>query len=136
MTQVMEWLRQIESKLDEWGRPAWIAAIVVGFIMAWPLGLALLVYTIWSGRMRGFGNGWKRCGQGRHRRQRWSTGNAAFDDYRAETMRRLEDEQEAFVSFLDKLRKAKDRAEFEQFMDERRAGNGDADMGPSAQPAT
>ncbi len=139
MDQVKDWLRQIEAKLDEWGRPAWIVAIVVGFIIAWPLGLAVLIYTLWSGRMRGFGKGWKGCGRGRHHhRAHRTTGNAAFDEYRAETMRRLEDEQEAFVSFLDKLRKAKDRAEFEQFMAERRTGNGNGNgnMGPEVQPAT
>lgn len=57
-----------------------------------------------------------------HRHARSSTGNAAFDAYREETLRRLEDEQEAFKSFLDRLRKAKDEAEFDQFMDERRSG--------------
>ena len=45
-----------------------------------------------------------------------STGNAAFDAYREETLKRLEDEREAFTSFLDQLRKAKDQAEFDQFM--------------------
>lgn len=47
------------------------------------------------------------------------TGNAAFDDYREETLRRLEEEQSAFVGFLEQLRRAKDKAEFDQFMSER-----------------
>ena len=47
------------------------------------------------------------------------TGNAAFDEYREETMRRLEEEQTAFVSFLEQLRRAKDKAEFDQFMSNR-----------------
>ena len=49
-----------------------------------------------------------------------SSGNAAFDDYRAETVKRLEEEQKEFTGFLDRLRRAKDQAEFDQFMAERR----------------
>ena len=45
-----------------------------------------------------------------------SSGNAAFDEYKAETLRRLEEEQKEFRSFLDRLRMSKDRAEFDQFM--------------------
>ncbi len=49
-----------------------------------------------------------------------SSGNRAFDDYRSETLKRLEDEQREFKEFLARLRFAKDRAEFDQFMAERR----------------
>jgi|HubBroStandDraft_5_1064220.scaffolds.fasta_scaffold621542_1 hypothetical protein len=49
-----------------------------------------------------------------------TSGNHAFDEYRAETLRRLEEEQSDFSSFLDRLRFAKDKAEFDQFMTERR----------------
>ena len=55
-------------------------------------------------------------------RQVRSSGNRAFDEYRAETLRRLEEEQRAFQEYLDRLRMAKDRAEFDQFMAERSAG--------------
>ena len=48
------------------------------------------------------------------------SGNRAFDEYRAETLRRLEEEQREFREFLDRLRFAKDKAEFDQFMTERR----------------
>ena len=48
------------------------------------------------------------------------SGNRAFDDYREETLKRLEDEQREFKDFLARLRFAKDRAEFDQFMGERR----------------
>ena len=48
------------------------------------------------------------------------SGNRAFDEYRAETLRRLEDEQREFMEFLERLRHAKDKAEFDQFMAERR----------------
>lgn len=44
----------------------------------------------------------------------------AFGAYREATLKRLEDEQRAFNDFLDRLRLAKDRAEFDQFLAERR----------------
>jgi hypothetical protein len=47
------------------------------------------------------------------------SGNRAFDEYRTETLRRLEDEQREFKEFLNRLRHAKDKAEFDQFMAER-----------------
>ena len=113
----------VVRRMDEWGWPAWIGAMVLGFIIFWPLGLALLIYLIWSGRMANFGcsgkRGWKRRAQ-RAAHFASSSGNAAFDEYRDETLRRLEDEQREFSAFLDQLRKAKDKAEFDQFMAERR----------------
>jgi hypothetical protein len=122
MSRIAGFLADAERKLDEWGRGAWIAAMVAGFIVFWPLGLGLLAYMIWSGRM---GCSAKRT-QWRRGHGRWArpTGNAAFDDYREQTLRRLEEEQGAFEAFLGKLRKAKDQAEFDQFMEERRRGNG------------
>ena len=48
-----------------------------------------------------------------------NTGNAAFDSYKADTLRRLEEEQTNFEAFLARLREAKDKAEFDQFMDDR-----------------
>jgi hypothetical protein len=49
-----------------------------------------------------------------------TSGNRAFDDYRSETLKRLEDEQREFKDFLARLRFARDRSEFDQFMTERR----------------
>ena len=49
-----------------------------------------------------------------------TTGNRAFDQYREDTLRRLEEEVDEFQSFLQRLRHAKDKAEFDQFMSERR----------------
>ena len=49
-----------------------------------------------------------------------TSGNRAFDEYRAETLQRLEDEQREFKDFLERLRHAKDKAEFDQFMTDRR----------------
>jgi len=47
------------------------------------------------------------------------SGNASFDAYRTELMDRLEKEQAGFEGFLDRLRDAKDKSEFDRFMDER-----------------
>ena len=62
----------------------------------------------------------------RQPRQSWwqqpTSGNQTFDEYRAETLRRLEDEERDFQDFLTQLRMAKDKAEFDQFMAERRGG--------------
>ena len=136
-------MHAVMDRLDDLPRPALVALAIIGFIVFWPVGVALLVYTIWSGRMfcgrhRGFGRwhnpeerdavrdewrarreewrAWKR----RARSARNSSGNVAFDEYREETLRKLDDEQREFRDYLDKLRSAKDRAEFDQFMADRR----------------
>ena len=63
------------------------------------------------------------------------SGNRAFDEYRMETLRRLEEEQREFRDFLDRLRMAKDKAEFDQFMAERRRDRqSPAPEGPEPQP--
>jgi hypothetical protein len=53
-----------------------------------------------------------------------SSGNRAFDEYRADTLQRLEQESREFREFLDRLRMAKDRAEFDQFMSQRARPSG------------
>jgi hypothetical protein len=120
----------VVTKIDEIGKPAWIGLLVLSFVIYWPIGLALLAFLIWSGRMgcRGAGRWHKRhrCDQYRMR----SSGNTAFDEYREETLRRLEEEQREFKDFLDRLRHAKDKAEFDQFMAERRRPG----PGPVAEP--
>ena len=49
-----------------------------------------------------------------------SSGNRAFDEYRMETLRRLEEEQQEFKDFLSRLRHAKDKEEFDAFMAQHR----------------
>ncbi|MGH6620177.1 MAG: DUF2852 domain-containing protein [Alphaproteobacteria bacterium] len=128
------------ARLDDIGKPAWIGVMVLAFILFWPAGLAILAYLIWSGRMacgkrngmgemhRARGRWYEACGSGW--RRPGTSGNTAFDEYRAETFRRLEEEQKEFMDFLDRLRQAKDKAEFDQFMSERRR----TQQGPSAEP--
>jgi Protein of unknown function (DUF2852) len=148
------------DKLDELGKPAWIALAVLGFMAWWPIGLAVLAFSIGSGRMGCWhhhnGGRWQGRWQSKMERMQekmdrmrskmessgsgnwWGTppssGNRAFDDYRAETLRRLEDEQREFKEFLERLRFAKDRAEFDQFMNDRR--NRPHDEGQQQQPQT
>lgn len=136
-------------------KPQWspltIALMVVGFIIFWPLGLAVLAYIIWGEKFGGspekaqaYWN--KGCGfvrsntKGGFGRQTFtSSGNAAFDDYRAEQLRRLEEERnrldaeiDAFHEYMANLRKAKDREEFDRFMSEHRGNRqGFGDNSPS-----
>ena len=74
----------------------------------------------------GFGRRHERADGTGETRAWWSqpqttSGNRAFYEYRAETLRRLEQEQHEFHDFLARLRGAKDKTEFDQFMAERRA---------------
>jgi Protein of unknown function (DUF2852) len=123
--------RRVENWLDDRGKGAWIAIMVVGFIFFWPIGLALLAYMIWSKRMFSKGCAHRGAHSHHHRHafeeaQRTnrrhgfrSSGNTAFDAYKAETLQRLMDEQQQFEAFLDRLRAAKDKSEFDQFMEDR-----------------
>jgi hypothetical protein len=118
MTAIATWPGRAETWLDERGRGAWIAAMVLGFIVFWPVGLALLAYMIWGKQM--FGKSIKTNRMHRGFGSLGATsGNLAFDSYKAETLKRLEDEQSAFQEFLDRLRRAKDQTEFDAFMDDR-----------------
>jgi hypothetical protein len=112
------WFSRTEAWLDEKGKGAWIAAMVLGFIFFWPVGLAILAYMIWSKRMFS-----KSCAKRSTFRSAGvamrPSGNSAFDAYKADTLTRLMQEQEEFENFLERLRAAKDKSEFDQFMDER-----------------
>lgn len=117
--------RRAEAWLDDRGRPAWIAAMVLGFVFFWPVGLALLAYMIVARKFKRTSHE-DRTMFCRHRHAARhsfhafrSSGNSAFDTYKTEMLKRLEDEQEAFESFLQRLREAKDKQEFDRFMDER-----------------
>ena len=119
----------LAAKLDDFGGPAWIALTVVGFLIWWQLGLVALGYLVGSGRMaRWTGCGARRWQQAQTNPGGWwgmrsaLSGNRAFDEYRTETLRRLEEEQREFKEFLNRLRHAKDKAEFDQFMAERNRG--------------
>jgi hypothetical protein len=139
----------------EWrrGGSRWTAfelvAMILGFIVFWPIGLAILGYKFWQRRYGGpdlqtlAANKWQdarammssnssawACGGAARRASRFyspSTGNAAFDEWRTAELARLDEErrkldeaQREFAEYVDAIRRAKDRAEFERFMAERR----------------
>lgn len=114
------WFSRSEAWLDNKGKGAWIAAMVLGFVFFWPVGLAFLFYMIWSKRMCNSSRSQRHQSRRRFGMSRTSdTGNSAFDAYKADTLRRLRDEQTNFEDFLRRLRDSKDKAEFDQFMDDR-----------------
>ena len=122
-------------------KPAWtpvtIGLMVLGFVVFWPLGLAMLAYILWGDRFHGMA---------RDARDQWRasplkgamdhmahgaahsrTGNVAFDDYRERELKRLEEERARlgqaldtmraeFDDFLRELRRARDQEEFDRFM--------------------
>lgn len=130
-------------------KPQWspltIALMVLGFVIFWPLGLLVLGYILWGEKFGGSAEKaqayWnKGCSfvRNNHKHQGFGqsgyapSGNAAFDDYRSEQLRRLEEERarldaevEAFHEYMANLRRARDREEFDRFMRERNAQRGE-----------
>jgi len=135
-----------------WSRGKWtpveLIAMVLGFMVFWPIGLAVLGYKYWQSKMggpdlqtvatgafnnaraaaRGFQQG---PAAGWARGFTTSTGNAAFDEWKSAELarleaerRRLEDAHKEFADWMETVRKAKDREEFDRFMNERRPRNG------------
>jgi len=122
-----------------------IAGIILGFIFVWPLALAYLVWKMCGYPKYDEAKAFLNETFGRAKddlfRSRGptgfgfaSTGNAAFDDYRRSELERLEEErrkldEEArdFRNFVEELKRAKDREEFDAYIAKRRsAGNGTA----------
>ncbi|MFZ1772975.1 MAG: DUF2852 domain-containing protein [Rhizobiaceae bacterium] len=113
-------------------RPAWtpatIAMMVVGFMVFWPLGLAMLAYIIWGDRLEGFKRDVNGATDGvfnafSPRRHGFRTGNVAFDDWRNKELERLNEERrkldemrQDFEAYASELRRAKDQDEFDRFM--------------------
>jgi len=150
-------------------KPMELVAMILGFILFWPIGLAILFAKIWQMRSAHAGDlpsfiqakmnekfreKWEQK-MGRHwacgaRRdfsdwpRHWragmrSSGNLAFDDWREAELARLEEERQKlvaaereFAEFMDNLRRAKDREEFDRFMAARH--NRSPDTGAPGQP--
>ena len=135
-------------------RPAWtpatIALMVLGFMVFWPLGFAMLAYIIWGDRLesfktevnrstddffssvRGFSRGRTAFGE--------KSGNVAFDEWRDkeidrlnEERRKLDEARAEFDAHMRDLRMARDREEFENFMAARRRKSDDGDA-PTSVP--
>ena len=119
-------------------RPAWtpatVALMVAGFMVFWPLGLAMIAYILFGDRFDAFKKDanatmdtvFKSCRSGTSTCGR--TGNAAFDDWREKEIERLNEERRKldelraeFEEELRELRRAKDQQEFDAFMAKRNA---------------
>ena len=122
-------------------RPAWtpatIAMMVIGFMIFWPLGLAMIAYIIWGDRLEQFKTDVNKAtdgvsdvfkkgttfakGRGFDR-----TGNVAFDDWREAELTRLDEKRREldamraeFDTYARELRRAKDQEDFDRFMGDR-----------------
>ncbi|WP_395664303.1 DUF2852 domain-containing protein [Methylocella sp.] len=130
-------------------KPLEIAAAVFGFMLYWPLGVGVIGFKFWQKRSGYRGDlfsfarekwdgavnfRWSSVGSSNFSRG-WSamhsSGNQAFDDWRDAELARLEEErrklvaaEREFVEFMENLRRARDREEFDRFMQERRARDG------------
>ncbi|HSO48831.1 MAG TPA: DUF2852 domain-containing protein [Rhizobiaceae bacterium] len=125
-------------------RPAWtpatIALMVIGFMVFWPLGLAMLAYVLWGDRLESFKTNVNRATDrfaagnfqwGRHGGSAARTGNVAFDDWREAELKRLDEERRKlddlyaeFDEYSRELRRAKDQEEFNSFMSRRNRNEG------------
>lgn len=121
-----------------------IGAIIVAFIYWWPLAAAYVAWKVAGypalAELRGFaGRGltWN-AGAARSRfaaafeaaNAGGVTGNRAFDDYRRSELdrldaqrRALQEESRAFAEFVEELKRAKDRDQFDAFMQKRRSAD-------------
>ncbi|MTI18524.1 DUF2852 domain-containing protein [Rhodobacteraceae bacterium RKSG542] len=112
----------------EWN-PVMIGLMILGFIIAWPLGLLVIAYIIWGDQFPAFKQDVKRCwkdspfSESTTYTRSGRTGNAAFDDYREQELERLEEERkkldamrEDFDKYMKELRRARDKEEFDRFM--------------------
>jgi hypothetical protein len=121
--------------------PLELVAMILGFVFFWPIGLAILVFKLCGGHFPRFaGPEWH---AGPWSNSSWSSTfwsgpgfsgwqgprnpNQAFEDYKRATLERLEaerrklaEEERAFADFLRELRSARDREEFDRFMQSRR----------------
>lgn len=119
---------------------AWvIPAMVFGYIIWWPLGLALTFYMVFGDRWFSEPYNQFKAWHDDHHAGRGApfthpgaraarSGNQAFDSYRDDVLKRLEDEREEFEAFLARLRQARDKAEFDEFLsDQARRKSGESE---------
>ena len=144
---------------SEWANARWrrggsrwtafeIVAMVLGFVVFWPIGLAILGYKFWQSRYGGpdlqtvadqqvaggprhdvgSNSSGAAARRGARAASHSASGNAAFDEWRTAELARLDEErrkldeaQRDFAEYVEAIRRAKDREEFDRFMAERRA---------------
>lgn len=103
-----------------------IVSVIFAFKAWWPAGLILALVLGWRGNFTSSTppqmSAEEIVAQVRTlvpEQAEKTSGNANFDAYRSDMLQRLEQEQNLFDGFLNRLRDAKDKTEFDQFMDER-----------------
>ena len=113
-----------------------ILLMVIGFVVFWPLGLAVLAWILWADQIARMWDDMKAQFRTMSERAPFrpafgQTGNVAFDEYRAAELKRLEEERRKleemraeFESFLKELRRVKDQEEFDRFMASYRSRTG------------
>lgn len=113
--------------------PLRIAAIVAGFIIFWPIGLALLIWSIWGREIRQSPLGQKIAGARQRRGERHHRSfmhrqpdNTALAAYLAREQERLQAEQDklrelvqAFDAFKQAERRTADQRAFDAFLQQR-----------------
>jgi len=95
---------------------AWVV-VWATVMLAWPIALLLAGSVLWRVVTRRSRRSAGMRASGPHN---GASHNSAFEDYRQETIRRLDEESAKFREFLQRLRKSRDRKEFEAFMAARR----------------
>ena len=115
------------------GRGWEIAGVVLAFLFFWPaafayIGWKLLGYPVPTEWKTFFERHFTRAFDAPRSVFHGGTGNLAFDEYRhggiarlEAERRRLDEEAQAFGQFVEELKRAKDREEFDAFMARRRA---------------
>jgi hypothetical protein len=114
-----------------------IVGIILGFVFLWPAALAYLVWKLLGYPIpvqvtdfieRHFSSRNAAPRAARFYTGAYRTGNFAFDEYRRSEIERLEaerrkldEEAREFAGFVEELKRAKDREEFDAFMAKRRA---------------
>jgi hypothetical protein len=95
-------------------------------LLFWPVTLAIVALMLWRGRWR-----WPRRAAGERTARASAPGrssasengafeNAAFEAYREEALHRIDEEQGRFREFLERLRRSRDKQEFDAYMAARR----------------
>ncbi len=98
-------------------------AVIAGFAIFPPLGIAALVYFIWNSRRHGgHWHGAHAMGRGcGHRGRMNRTGNVAFDEHREKALSELEAERQAFAEHRAEQRRKRDQEAFDAFQAKRKA---------------
>ena len=116
-----EVLSSLRTKKAFWMQALFFLVTAALVWLLWPLALLVLGSVMWRRQART----WQRlqpvaaAGPLRERAVFKESGHEAFDEYREQTVRRLDEEREKFRDFLEQRRKAKDREAFDRYVTER-----------------